>query len=201
MLTPKEPFAALIFDCDGTLAETAPIHYECISLALARHGVELPRAWYFERIGLALRDLLKDFDADFGVRMDVSLIAADLPALYRARVANVEEIHLVAQIARQYKGRVPLAVASGGARELVVATLEAVGLASIFQEIVTIADVRHGKPEPDLFLEAARRLGVEPRLCVVYEDSAEGLEAARRAGMQGINIRIVHEPPWATDAG
>ncbi len=85
----------------------------------------------------------------------------------------------------------PLAVASGGFRPVITQILRQIGILELFQAIVTAEDTTHHKPEPDVFLEAARQLGVEPRWCAVYEDTDIGLEAARRAGMQAIDVRLM----------
>jgi len=92
-------------------------------------------------------------------------------------------------IVRQYHGKLPMAVASGGTLGLVTKTLDALGLTSLFQTLVTADDVKHGKPAPDIFLEAARRIGVPPGLCCGFEDGELGLQAIRAAGMIPIDIR------------
>lgn len=188
-MKPDAPFEALIFDCDGTLADTMPIHHECLATALARHGTTLPWDWYIARNGVAFTAMIDEVKRELGHSPEPDALMAELPQLYRERVHKVEEIAQVAAIARQHAGQVPMAVASNGEAELVHATLDAIGLKDLFQAIVTIEDVAQGKPEPDVYLEAARRLGVEPGLCVVYEDSDVGLEAARRAGMRRIDVR------------
>lgn len=102
----------------------------------------------------------------------------------------MQEVQAVAAIARANYGKVPMAVASNGRRSVVEATIEAVKLRALFEMIVAIEDVECGKPNPDLFLLAAERMSVLPYECIVYEDSDAGLEAARRAGMRWINVRI-----------
>ena len=100
---------------------------------------------------------------------------------------------MVAEVARQNFGKVPMAVASNGHLTNVTATLSVTGLLSLFETIVSAEQVAKGKPEPDVFLEAARRIGVAPAECIVFEDSDEGLEAARKAGMRSRDIRLVHK--------
>jgi HAD superfamily hydrolase (TIGR01509 family) len=110
----------------------------------------------------------------------------------------IEEINVIAEIARDWRGRVPMAVASNGRRRNVEATLRVTKLLPLFDCIVAAEDVMHGKPEPDVFQEAARRMKVDPDQCVVFEDSNEGLEAAHRAGMRGIDIRAFYSPQRST---
>ena len=193
-LTPAEPFSALIFDCDGTLAETAPLHYHACSNAMATFGAVMPRPWYMARVGLSLVELMAAFEADFGVRLDPQAVRLAAVPFYAGGFAKVREVTAVTAVARRYAGRVPMAVASGGHRDNVENTLRALGLAGLFAAVVTIEDVGHGKPAPDLFLQAARRLRVPPAACVVFEDTDQGLEAARRAGMAARDVRAACRP-------
>ena len=117
---------------------------------------------------------------------------------YSQNLHLLEEIAATCDVARAWHGRVPMAVASNGRRANVEATLRALGLSPLFDAVVSVEEVERGKPEPDLFLEAARRIGVSPAECVVFEDSAEGLEGARRAGMR--TVRVQHVPSVSSDA-
>ncbi|MGN6097995.1 MAG: HAD family hydrolase, partial [Bosea sp. (in: a-proteobacteria)] len=135
--------------------------------------------------------LMDLFDADYGVVVDRQQVIRMMRTRFLEDLAAVREITTVADIARSEHGRLPLAVASGGSREIVSACLTASGLSYIFSTIVTIEDVSRPKPAPDLFLEAARRLQVEPSACVVFEDSPQGLTAARAAGMHPVDVRAI----------
>jgi beta-phosphoglucomutase-like phosphatase (HAD superfamily) len=183
-------FDALIFDCDGTLVDSAPAHLNSIQQALAPLGLTMSPEWYAPRHGLSPDGLLDAYEAEF----KVDAIAREAlwernNAAFQASVPLIREITLIANIARQWHGRVPMAVASNGVIENVEATLRATNLLHLFSTIVTADDVAHGKPSPDVYLEAARRMNVSPTRCVVFEDSDEGLEAARRAGMKAKDIR------------
>lgn len=103
-------------------------------------------------------------------------------------INTVKEVQAVAEVARSHYGKVPMAVASGGEMTVLEATLNNVRLRNLFDVVVSIDDVERGKPEPDIFLLAAQRLGTAPEDCIVYEDSDAGLEAARRAGMRSIDV-------------
>jgi beta-phosphoglucomutase-like phosphatase (HAD superfamily) len=111
-------------------------------------------------------------------------------------LAEVRPVEPVYRIAEAYRGRLPMAVASGGYGEVVRKTLDAIGVRGWFGAVVTAEDTARHKPDPDVFLEAARRLGVEPAGCVVFEDTDIGLEAARRAGMHRVDVR-----PWVSRWG
>ncbi|WP_296747182.1 HAD family phosphatase [Mesorhizobium sp.] len=182
-------FKALIFDCDGTLAETAPHHFNSLRSALAEQGLVLPTGWYFARLGLSRGHLFDEFDAQFNVKIDRNAAIARSEEIYCDASLPILEIKRVAGIAKQLRGQLPISVASGGPRRLVHRTLTACGLWPFFDHVVTFDDVGMGKPSPALFLEAARRMGVEPGDCLVFEDSDEGIEAAGRAAMAVVDVR------------
>lgn len=182
-------FTALIFDCDGTLADTAPSHFESLRQALAEQGLVLDRDWYFDRLGLSRIVLFRAYERAFGKTVDVRAAAVASERIYVGSERAIEEIGIVGEVVRRHHGRVPMAVASGGERVLVDKTLLSCGLAGCFDPIVTFDDVGQGKPSPAIFLEAARRLGTAPADCLVFEDSDEGVEAAHRAGMAVIDVR------------
>jgi len=185
-------FDALVFDCDGTLVDSAEAHFSSIQQALAPLGLTMDRDWYQARVGLGPEDLLDAYEAEFKV---ASLVRTDFyertNETYLASVNLIQEIKVVADVARRWFGTVPMAVASNGQFKNVEATLIATRLRPLFYTIVTAADVKRGKPAPDIYLEAARRMRVLPDRVTVFEDSDEGLEAARAAGMRSIDIRTV----------
>lgn len=189
---------ALIFDCDGTLVDTLPIYAGAWAYGFQPSGQTMKRDWYLERAGHSEHALMDLFDADHGVTVDREQVINLMRQRFLANISAVEEISAVAAIARAHHNEIPMAVASGGSRQIVSACLQATGLNKLFTTIVTIEDVSHPKPAPDLFLEAAGRLNVEPARCVVFEDSPQGLEAAERAGMTAVDVR--GHPPSATSA-
>lgn len=189
----NEQYSGLIFDCDGTLVDTAPIHFFAVTEAMRTFGFEMEKRWYYERVGLTPAALFREFEEQNGVILDTVELSRRYRPLFLSNVGRAEEIKVVAEVARLNLGRVPMAVASNGHLENVRATLTATGLLPLFDHIVTAEQVAHGKPEPDVFLEAARRINVPPAECIVFEDSDEGLEAAKRAGMRSRDIRLVRE--------
>lgn len=208
-ITLPEPFRALIFDCDGTLVDTAPAHYNAIRLALEAQGHTMDRGWYTERTGLTPDALLDAHDARLAAEQETlaatrnQLAAAPTKLLDRAEVFRaytghfqaslhlLREITAVADVARAWHAKVPLIVATNGRRTNVEASLRTTGLLPLFDSIVSADEVAHGKPAPDVFLESARRAGVAAPDCVVLEDSDEGLRAAAAAGMRSVDIRTV----------
>lgn len=191
------PFQALIFDCDGTLVDTAPAHLNAIRQALATQGHAMDHDWYMARAGLTPDALLDDHElhaAAFGnpiAPLDRTAIFNTYVTHFQASLHLLKEIAAVAELARKWHGRVPMYVASNGRLNNVQASLGATGLLSLFDGIVAAEDVAHGKPEPDVFLEAARRMKVAPAQCVVLEDTDEGLRAANSAGMRSVDVRKI----------
>jgi beta-phosphoglucomutase-like phosphatase (HAD superfamily) len=192
---PSGGFSALIFDCDGTLVDTAPAHLWALQQALEPLALTMTPGWYYPRVGLTPDALMDEYEAQLsGAAPSRQGIFERYNVAFQASLHLIQEINVIAEIARDWHGRVPMAVASNGRKRNVEATLSATKLLPLFDCIVAAEDVVHGKPEPDVFLEAARRMKVDPDRCVVFEDSNEGLEAAHRAGMRGIDIRPFYLP-------
>lgn len=190
-IAPPEPFGGLIFDCDGTLADTMPNHYRAWAAALCASGAEFTEQRFYEMAGMPSADIIRALNREGGYTLDVDLTHDDKERRYVELLHTVTEIEAVADVARAYKGRVPMAVASSGIRAVVEQTLTATGLLPLFDAIVTGDEVAQGKPAPDIFLLAAERLGLPPGECIVYEDGDVGLEAARRAGMRAVDVRVL----------
>jgi beta-phosphoglucomutase-like phosphatase (HAD superfamily) len=179
----------LIFDCDGTLADTMPLHWRAWQVITARHRINLPEDRFYSLGGVPSRDILKMLSAEQGLGLDHLAIAREKEAEYLPLIAQVEPINSVVGVARENFGRIPMAVASGGTRKAIEQVLSHLGIRSLFQAVVTSEDVVKQKPAPDIFLEAARRLGVPPQFCRAYEDTDLGMEAIRAAGMEAVDVR------------
>ncbi|MDP9861118.1 MULTISPECIES: HAD family hydrolase [Streptosporangium] len=188
-LRPTMPYAALVFDCDGTLVDTASANETAWRAALADWEVELDPAWYRARTGLSGDRLLAELETETGAELDYPAVRAAALDAYQWLIHTVTPHRPVAAVAEAHRGRVPMAVASGGARHAVEETLRATGLRPLFDAVVTRDDVRYGKPAPDVYLLAARLLDVAPHACVAYEDTDEGVAAALAAGMAVIDVR------------
>ena len=191
---------ALIFDCDGTLADTFAAHYRTFRSALIPYNVEFTTAFYAARLGLSRRQMLAALQTETGVAFDDADVAARTPPIFLQHLSAVKAIPFSETLVRRHHGTLKLAVASAGVRNVVTASLETIGLLHFFDTVVTIEDTGVGKPAPDLFLKAAERLNVPPALCHVFEDSNEGVEAAHRAGMACTDIRpyyTIDPAAWA----
>jgi len=185
---PPGDFAAYIFDCDGTLADTMPTHYQAWQVALGEHANEFPEAMFYELGGVPTSRIVEIINERHGYSLPVNETVEHKEALFLQLSSNIAAIEPVVALARQYHGVKPLAVASGGHRRIVLNTLRALGIAELFQAVVTAEDYRRGKPAPDPFLEAALRLDVPPEQCLVFEDTATGIAAATAAGMQSVLV-------------
>lgn len=179
---------ALIFDCDGTLVDSAPVYSVAWAKGLALSGKKMPEDWYRVRNGLSEHVLMDVFEQQHDLTLDREAVVQLMRQTYLDEIHRVEEIATVATIARRQHGRLPLAVASGGSTSIVRASLEALGLDDLFDTIVTVDDVGKPKPDPAAFLEAARRLKVPTESCLVFEDSEQGIAAAKAAGMPFIDV-------------
>ncbi|MEO6910960.1 MAG: HAD family phosphatase [Edaphobacter sp.] len=187
-------FSGLIFDCDGTLVDTAPAHLAALQEGLEAHGLTMEKEWYDARDGLTSEELMDEYEALLGRPTPRDDIFARYTVAFQEGLHLIREVTVIAEIAREWHGRVPMAVASNGCRENIEATLGAAKLLPLFDLIVSVEDVARGKPAPDVFLEAARRMGVAAADCVVFEDSNTGLAGARKAGMRVIDIREYFSP-------
>lgn len=184
------PPKALIFDCDGTLILSAELHYQALSSAFAAQGHQLDRDFYFARTGLSRRALLASWIEFTGKTPNSNQLVEDSVRLAKilALAGQFRTNSDIVDLARAWRPR-PSAVASNGEAGLVLAMLKTAGIDSLFDTVVTIDQVGLPKPDPAMFLLAAARLEVSPADCLVLEDSAQGLEAAERAGMAAIDIR------------
>jgi HAD superfamily hydrolase (TIGR01509 family) len=180
---------ALLFDMDGLMVDSEPLWFEVERDFARARGGDWTDALGRACIGQGLANTLRVMHETYGFAVD---LARDADAIVQLFVARVGELTLKpgfeALLAEAERRAVPRAVASSSARRLVEATLARFDLRRRFGAVVTGDCVAHPKPAPDIFLEAARRLGVHPRDCVVLEDSSAGVRAARAAGMRVIAV-------------
>ena len=188
MQLPEREFDAYIFDCDGTLADTMGLHYDAWKMALEPHGADLPEDLYYSWGGRPTREIVEALNEMQGLFMDPEAMTHHKEGLYHSLLPEVLAIEPVVAFAKKMHGKKPLAVASGGGRKAVTATLESLGLIQLFDAIVTSEDYVNGKPSPDPYLEAAKRLGVAPVGCLVFEDTEIGRQSAHAAGMECVLV-------------
>jgi beta-phosphoglucomutase family hydrolase len=180
----------IIFDCDGTLADTMPLHFVAWRETLDKLGCPFPEEQFYAWGGVTAHEIVARLNTQHGLTMPVEQTAHDKEETYKLLIPQVKAIPEVMAEVERFHGKTPLAVASGGMRPVVEETLLSLGIRHYFETVAAAEDVKHGKPAPDVFLVAAERIGVAPENCVVYEDAPAGLEAARRAGMKAVNVLL-----------
>lgn len=179
----------LIFDCDGTLADTMPMHWRAWQAITDKYKLHFPQDRFYALGGVPSRDILKMLAEEQGVTLDHIKAAHEKENVYLPLMAEVAPIYAVVDIAKANYGKIPMAVASGGTQKIICDVLEHLNIRHLFGAVVTNEMVVNQKPAPDIFLEAARLIGVEPKFCRAYEDTELGLQAIRAAGMEAVDVR------------
>lgn len=187
---PLDGIEAVIFDCDGTLVNSMPAHFEAWCEALSYYGAAnvFQEDVFHAMGGRPTKDIVVDLNSDYGLKLDPEAVAMKKREAYLQRLDRIELIDEVAEHARNLRGKLPMAIATGGGRMAIEKTLQAVGVSDLFDEVVTADDVANGKPAPDIFLYAAKLLGVAPEKCLVLEDAPAGITAAQLAGMKVVTV-------------
>ncbi len=184
---------ALIFDCDGTLADSMPVHWIAWRSTLERHGLGhlVPYERFMNWGGVPAVRIFEILSEESGRVLDSRALALEKYEHYYANTDKIVAIEPILSIARQHRGKLPMAVATGSTRRGVTQTLTQIGALDWFDAIVSADDVTQHKPHPMPFLRAAELLGVDPTACLAFEDAQPGLVSARAAGMQVIDVREV----------
>ncbi len=190
--TPPAHCRGLLFDCDGTLVDSMPLHYRAWCTTLNRHGLAFPETQFYAWAGLPIADIIARLSAAQGIDVDIDAVAAERDQCFHSlSTCAMQPVQPVVEIARAHRQVLPMAVATGSTHASASASLEAIGILPWFAAVVSSLDAGRAKPAPDVFLAAARAIGVPADSCVAFEDGDTGLEAARAAGMLAIDIR-----PW-----
>ena len=182
---------ALIFDCDGTLADSMPLHWRAWDAVCKRNGIEFPEERFYKLGGVPSQKILAMLKLEQGLSFDPAEISRQKEEAYLPLMAEVKLVEPVAAIAREHIGKLPMAVATGGRTKYIRPLLEGLGISDWFQAIVTSDDVKNHKPAPDTFLKAAALLGVPPEDCRAFEDTDLGMEAIRAAHMDAVDVRTI----------
>jgi len=181
---------ALIFDCDGTLVDSMPLHMQAWQAAFAQFDTSCDEDFLFSLKGMKEVEIVKTYNQKFGTRLDPGRVVKNKHRIFLKEIQNVKAIDVVAEIARHFYRKKPLAVVSGSLKTIVYKELKMVGLFNLFDVILTADDPFKPKPDPDIFLAAAKRLNINAEHCQVFEDGDPGLEAAKRAGMITTDVRL-----------
>ncbi|MBI9073469.1 MAG: HAD family phosphatase [Melioribacteraceae bacterium] len=189
MIEISSDIKALLFDCDGTLADTMPIHLNAWDESFKLVNRICPIDFFDSMKGAPAEKIIKIYNEKFDDDLHPEKFAKSKDNLIIEKLKNAKPIKPVADLAFQYKNILPVAVVSGGLKRNVLLTLEALGMEDHFDAIITSDDGLAPKPNPDMFLEAAKRLNVSPENCLVFEDADLGIEAAVNANMKFIDVR------------
>jgi len=179
----------LIFDCDGTLADTMPLHWHAWKIIINRYNFHFSEDRFYSLGGVPSQDILKMLADEQSLCFDHLVVANEKERVYISLMSKVEPVHAVVEIAKANFGKMPMAVASGGTQKIICDVLDHLKIRHLFDAVVTNEMVNNQKPSPDIFLEAARRIGIDPKCCRAYEDSDLGLQAIRAAGMEAVDVR------------
>lgn len=181
-------FAALLFDFDGTIADTMPSHFEAWSQVLNPHNVKFTREQHIAWAGRPTREIVRMLNELHLTNMSYEEISKTKEFHYLQALSSIKEIVSVVEIIRHFHGKLPMAVVSGSRHKPVESTMQHLGLTKYFDAIVCAEDYVHGKPAPDCFLKAAEILKVNPKDCLVFEDAELGIQAGHAAGMTCIRV-------------
>ena len=179
----------LIFDCDGTLVDSMPSHMKAWEHVITSQGGPWDPEFFHSKKGMPEAKIVSLYNTQFARALDPVDTVNTKHKYFRAHASEFKPIPHVVDVVLRYHDILPMAVVSGGVREIVELELEALRIKGCFKAILTADDDIKPKPAPDIFLEAAKRLGVAPKHCQVFEDGDLGLEGARLAGMLATDIR------------
>jgi HAD superfamily hydrolase (TIGR01509 family) len=189
---PEGLFKAYLFDCDGTVADSMPLHYQAWKKALGEWNCEFEEKLFYAWGGMPVAEIISTLNQRHGLNMPVETVERRKEELYFELLPQLHSVPAVLEhIVAEY-GRIPFAVVSGSTRESVTASLIALNLLDRFDTIVCAGDYAKSKPDPEAFLLAAAKLRVDPKACLVFEDTDMGIQAATAAGMASVKV----PPPW-----
>jgi beta-phosphoglucomutase-like phosphatase (HAD superfamily) len=187
---PEGSFKAYLFDCDGTIVDSMPLHYVAWSKALGEWNCDFEEELFYAWGGMPVVDIISTLNEKHGLKMPVQEVAKRKEELYFGLLPQLQAVpEVLEHIALSY-GRIPFAVVSGSARDSVIASLTTLNLLNRFDTLVCAGEYQRSKPDPEAFLLAASRLGVAPESCLVFEDTDMGIQAATAAGMASVKVQL-----------
>lgn len=189
---PEGPFGAYLFDCDGTIVDSMPLHYVAWKKALGEWNVDFEEKLFYAWGGMPVVEIIESLNRMHGVSMPVDATHHRKEGLYYEMLGDLKAVPEVLEHVHASHGKIPFAVVSGSTRESVVKSLEVLGILDKFDTLVCAGDYVKAKPDPEPFLMAAERLGVAPKDCLVFEDTEMGIQAATAAGMKSVKVM----QPW-----
>jgi HAD superfamily hydrolase (TIGR01509 family) len=189
---PDGNFEAYLFDCDGTIVDSMPLHYRAWKRIFLEHGCEFTEATHYSLGGMPTEEIVAMLNAQQGLKMSPAEVSLQKEEYYYEIMHQLEAVPEVLEEIHRRHGEIPFAVVSGGTRESVTRSLRALHILDRFQTLICAEDYVKSKPDPEPYLTAAKRLGIAPKNCLVFEDTAIGIQAAEAAGMPWVKIL----QPW-----
>jgi HAD superfamily hydrolase (TIGR01509 family) len=189
---PQGSFRAYLFDCDGTIADSMPLHYIAWKKALSEWNCEFDERLFYAWGGMPIAEIISSLNEKQGLSMPVETVCSRKESVYLELLPQLKAVPEVLEHIDAQHGRIPFAVVSGSTRESVTASLASLKLLDKFDALVCAGDYEKSKPDPEAFLLAAAKLGTQPEACLVFEDTEMGIQAATAAGMASVRI----PPPW-----
>jgi beta-phosphoglucomutase family hydrolase len=194
---PPGPFGAYLFDCDGTVADSMPLHYRAWKKALAEWNCEFDEKLFYDWGGMPVVEIISTLNRQRGLNMPVEAVGRRKEALYYELLPELKAVPEVLEHIEDAHGKIPIAVVSGSTRESVTASLVTLNLLDRFDAMVCAGEYQKSKPDPEAFLLAATKLRVAPEHCLVFEDTEMGIQATKAAGMASVKV----PPPWERRTG
>ena len=180
---------ALIFEMDGTIADSMPVHFKAWKQTAAENGFEYTRECFLETAGMPTFKIVPIINNRLGLDLDPEKFSGRKEEIFLENISDVKLILPIADIIIKYHGLLPMAIGTGGKKRITLLMLDILGMKKYFDIIVAAEDVQNHKPHPDTFLRCAELMGVEPEFCQVFEDGEMGLSAAGKAGMIATDVR------------
>ena len=190
MITIPQDMQGLIFDLDGTLVDSLPLHYEAWSYALAKYDYTLSKSDFKDFTGMPTIKIVEQLNEQYKLSLDPQVISQEKSAYFNAHlsVRTLPPITSITQVVWKYHTVIPMGIGTGGNRETVQDILKVLNMEGLFHPVITADDVTHHKPHPETFLKCAEQMGVRPEKCVVFEDGELGMRAARELGMTVVDV-------------
>jgi len=190
---PEGDFKAYLFDCDGTIADSMPLHYVAWKTVLSEWNCEFAEELFYQWGGMPVAEIIATLSQRHGISLPVEDLIRRKEELFYVNLPLMKPVPEVLEHIEARHGEIPFAVVSGSTQVSVRASLTTLNLLDRFETLVCAGDYTRGKPHPEPFLLAAERLGVAPEHCLVFEDAQMGIDAATAAGMASIRIASPQE--------
>jgi beta-phosphoglucomutase family hydrolase len=179
---------ALIFDLDGTIANTMPNHFVSWRKAVVPYGIDFNASLFMQLTGMPRTATIEKLNEMFGTKMNPEIVGKVKEGHFKTLVNLTKEIEVVTDVIRKYHNILPMSIGTGSTKNGAKKTMEVIGLENYFDIVITADDIINHKPHPETFLKCAQLMGIKPKDCVVFEDGILGMNAAEEAGMMVIDV-------------